>query len=57
MDFLPEAVMDTFAPEFSKFWLPEASGSHADSRADDEGAQQAALEELAERVNAARSVV
>jgi hypothetical protein len=57
MDFLPEVMMDTFAPEFSKFWLPEASGSHADSRADDEGAQQAALEELAERVNAARSVV
>ena len=49
--------MDTFAPEFSKYWLPEASGSHADSRADDECAQQAALEELAERVNAARSVV
>jgi len=57
MDFLPEVMMDTFAPEFSKFWLPEASGSHADSRADDESAQQAALEELAERVNAARSVV
>jgi hypothetical protein len=57
MDFLPEVMMDTFAPEFSKFWLPEASGSRADSRADDESAQQAALEELAERVNAARSVV
>jgi len=50
--------MDTFAPEFSKYWLPEASISRADSRADDDkGAQQAALEELAERVNAARSVV
>ena len=49
--------MDTFAPEFSKFWLPEASGAHANVRADDEGAQKAALEELAERVNAARSVV
>jgi hypothetical protein len=58
MHFLPEAAMDTFAPEFSKFWLPEASGSRTDSRADDDkGAQQAALEELAERVNAARSVV
>jgi len=58
MHFLPEVAMDTFAPEFSKFWLPEASGSHADSRADDDkGAQQAALEELAERVNAARSVI
>ncbi len=50
--------MDTFAPEFSKFWLSEASGSRTDVRADDDsGAQQAALEELAERVNAARSVV
>ena len=49
--------METFAPEFSKFWLPEASGAHADARDDDKGAQQAALEELAERVNAARSVV
>ena len=58
MDFLPEVMMDTFAPEFSKFWLPEASDAHADSRGDDDkGAQQAALEELAERVNAARSVV
>ena len=58
MDFLPEVEMDTFAPEFSKYWLPEASGSHARVRADDDkGAQQAALEELAERVNAARSVV
>jgi hypothetical protein len=50
--------MDTFAPEFSKFWMPEASRSHADLRGDDDkGAQQAALEELAERVNAARSVI
>ena len=50
--------MDTFAPEFSKFWLPEASRTHGDSGVDDDkGAQQAALEELAERVNAARSVV
>jgi hypothetical protein len=57
MDFLPEVAMETFAPEFSKFWLPEASGAHADARDDDKGAQQAALEELAERVNAARSVV
>jgi len=58
VDFLPEAAMDMFAPEFSKFSLHEASGSRADSRADDDkGAQQAALEELAERVNAARSVV
>ena len=57
MHFLPEVEMDTFAPEFSKFWLPEAS-ARANVRVDDDkGVQQAALEELAERVNAARSVV
>jgi hypothetical protein len=52
--------MDTFAPEFSKFWLAEAARTHGDARHagnDDSGAQQAALEELAERVSAARSVV
>lgn len=58
-----EAVMDTFAPEFSRFWLPVAE--HDDDRHDgrearrDEEArrQQQALEELAERVTAARSIV
>jgi hypothetical protein len=52
--------MDTFAPEFSKFWLPEAAGSRDvrnSHREEDTGAQKAALEELAERVSAARSVV
>ena len=49
--------MDTFAPEFSKFWLPDAAASAGDARDEDTGAQQAALQELAERVNAARSVV
>ncbi len=53
--------MDTFAPEFSKYWLPEAEGSGSDARRagrdDDSCAQQAALEELAERVSAARSVI
>ncbi|MFO1414656.1 MAG: hypothetical protein U1F10_12275 [Burkholderiales bacterium] len=48
--------MDTFAPEFSKFWLPE-SAANRDARDEDTGAQQAALQELAERVTAARSVV
>jgi hypothetical protein len=56
-----EAAMDTFAPEFSKFWLPEAAGMYGDARHsardEDTGAQKAALEELAERVSAARSVV
>ena len=49
--------MDTFAPEFSKFWLAEAAASHVDTRDEESGAQTAALEELAERVSAARSVV
>ena len=53
--------MDTFAPEFSKFWRPEARVGTVESasatRDDDTGAQQAALQELAERVSAARSVV
>ncbi|MEO8509559.1 MAG: hypothetical protein ABI593_18175 [Betaproteobacteria bacterium] len=53
--------MDTFAPEFSKFWLPESAGARRDAghplRDEDTGAQKAALEELAERVSAARSIV
>ncbi|MFO1316915.1 MAG: hypothetical protein U1F58_15060 [Burkholderiales bacterium] len=53
--------MDTFASEFAKYWRPEARMGAADAtgatRDDDSGAQQAALQELAERVSAARSVV
>ncbi|MCC7325619.1 MAG: hypothetical protein IT521_02290 [Burkholderiales bacterium] len=53
--------MDTFAPEFSRFWLPEAAEARVDAkrrqRDEESGVQQAALEELAERVSAARSVV
>ena len=53
--------METFAPELSQFWRPEsgctASGALGAQRDDDTGAQKAALEELAERVSAARSVV
>jgi hypothetical protein len=49
--------MDTFAPEFSKYWLPEAVTAKGEARDEDTGAQQAALQELAERVSAARSVV
>lgn len=54
--------MDTFAPEFSRFWLPlmERDGERRrqDDRRDDEvRRQQKALEELVERVNAARSIV
>jgi hypothetical protein len=53
--------MDTFAPEFSKFWRAEPAGSQGESgrsSADDEASkQQAALEELADLVSAARSIV
>jgi len=53
--------MDTFAPEFSKFWRAEPAGSQGESgraSADDEASkQEAALEELADRVSAARSIV
>ena len=52
--------MDTFAPEFSRFWLPatERDGERRhDDRDDEVRRQQKALEELVERVNAARSIV
>ncbi len=54
--------MDMFAPEFSRFWLPggdreqDVRDGSDDHRAGDASSQQQALEELAERVNAARSV-
>ena len=56
--------MNSFYPEFSAFWLaaPEPDGERGvnQSAAADQvlsPAQQVALEELVERVNAARSVV
>ena len=56
--------MDTFSPEFSAYWrdkLAEVDACHgvegARGREALSASQQAALEELAERVNAARSVV
>ena len=53
--------MDVFAPEFSQFWLagnaPRPLDAAANVREDDARAQQAAMQELVERVNAARSVV
>lgn len=54
--------MDTFSPEFSAFWQPgpEAAGEARDSGSGSEplsASQQVALEELVERVSAARSVV
>lgn len=52
--------MDSFAPEFSRFWLPTdkpEDGVAADRRDDEASRQQKALEELAERVTAARTIV
>ena len=55
--------MDTFSPEFSAYWQPgpeeggearDAGGSGSEALS---ATQQVALEELAERVIAARSVV
>ncbi len=53
--------MDVFAPEFSQFWLagnaPRTNDAVAAMRDDDATTQQAAMQELVDRVNAARSVV
>jgi len=57
-----DIVMNTFAPEFAQFWLAglaavaavDAQGGRHDDEADRE---KAALEELAERVYAARTIV
>jgi hypothetical protein len=56
--------MNAFCPEFSAYWLPvpESAGEHPGSGSAAvepslSPAQQVALEELVERVNAARSVV
>jgi hypothetical protein len=54
--------MDRFSPEFAQHWLTERSGSidggAVERRADESPspAQQEALDALAERVSAARSV-
>ena len=51
--------MDTFSPEFSKFWLGEFAGTQGDGRSggDEDANQQNALKELADLVSAARSIV
>jgi hypothetical protein len=53
--------MESFAPEFAHYWLHgqlKGAGDVKAERSNDEtSAQQAALEELAERVTAARSVI
>ena len=52
-------IMDTRVPELEKSSSGMATSAGADtaSTRDDERAQQAALEQLADRINAARSVV
>jgi hypothetical protein len=55
--------MDTYSPEFSAYWEGEASPtpvrSHPDglSKQSSSTSQERALEELAERISAARSIV
>ena len=55
--------MDRFAPEFTAYWLAkpdrgcEPDGIDRDPKQALSPSQQVALEELADRVNAARSVV
>src|SRR6266496_2916785 len=52
--------MESFAPEFAHYWLTgqgaNVGETRDDRRDDDANAQQAALEALADRVTAARSV-
>jgi hypothetical protein len=58
-----ETAMDRFAPEFAAYWLAEPEGSREPDGIDHgpkqalSPTQQVALEELADRVNAARSVI
>jgi hypothetical protein len=58
-----EMAMDRFAPEFAAYWLADPEGSGEPDGIDHgpkqtlSPSQQVALEELADRVNAARSVV
>lgn len=55
--------MDRFAPEFAAYWLAEPAGALEPDGIDHgpkqalSPTQQVALEELADRVNAARSVI
>ena len=54
--------MSTFAPEFAQFWLAGLAAvavaeAKADAFNDDLDREKAALEELAERVFAARTIV
>ena len=58
----PGIAMSTFAPEFAQFWLAglaavAAAGANAERSEDDADREKRALEELAERVSAARTIV
>jgi hypothetical protein len=58
-----EDAMNTFAPEIAQIWLAGiatlavADAASADAHQDEADREKAALEELAERVTAARCVV
>jgi hypothetical protein len=62
-DTLDASMMETFAPEFAEYWLTgsrdAANANPASGRGDDAAAasQREALEALAERVAAARSIL
>jgi hypothetical protein len=52
--------MESFAPEFSRYWLPTTEmeeRAQADRGDDEARLQREALEQLAERVTAARTIV
>jgi len=54
--------MHTFAPEFAQFWLAglatlATADARSEQRTEEADREKALLEELAERVSAARSVV
>ena len=58
----PIAVMHRYAPELSRFWLPDTTGPDERDVAaaideDTRRREREALAELAERVSAARSIV
>jgi len=55
--------METFSPKFSEFWLPQLAAprdreaSEPAKSAASPSSQEEALEQLAERINAARSII
>jgi hypothetical protein len=63
MESAMRLTMDTFSPEFAALWLTDSDApTESPARTSEKAqglspAQQQALEELAERVSAARSVL